>query len=555
MGRSQSKRVYHIFLTATFAALFILAFRLLFVIIPGTKTKKYEDPIVSEHVVRGTIYDRNGRILAIETPYTSLYFHLSKMKDVKHTASLLSPYLGMSVDEITRQASRYTTYALIKKKLDDTSVPMLSKVIADNGLSQEVSLESHTGRTYPASFHASQLIGFVDGQSHGLEGIEDTEDDNLSPLPAVGSKDITYGQDITLTLDVDIQYLLDLQLQSIANTHHPDYAAGIVLDAKNGDILAMGSYPWYDASDLSSSTETSRINHAANYLYEPGSVFKIFSLAADMEIGQADFSTPFVCDGSYTFSGITINCHEPHGVVTPREMIAKSCNGAIANWSRQTDPRLFYGKLCDFGFDGSYDIDLPSRSRARLRDPSQWSERSEATLSFGQELSVTALHLAVAATTFANGGTLVKPHLLLRRSEGTPTGDKGKVVYERKKETGAQVVSSEVASQILSFMQTATEEGGTAVKARVPGVQVAAKTGTAQILNPETNSYADGSVLASTIALVPADDPAYIIYIAAGNPKGDTIWGANIASPAVGKIIRGLVSQGKLVSSLSRPAL
>lgn len=295
---------------------------MLFVIIPGTKTKKYEDPIVSEHVVRGTIYDRNGRILAIETPYTSLYFHLSKMKDVKHTASLLSPYLGMSVDEITRQASRYTTYALIKKARRHIRTHAQQSNCGQRSFTRGIAGIPY-GTHVPRKFSCITLIGFVDGQSHGLEGIEDTEDDNLSPLPAVGSKDITYGQDITLTLDVDIQYLLDLQLQSIANTHHPDYAAGIVLDAKNGDILAMGSYPWYDASDLSSSTETSRINHAANYLYEPGSVFKIFSLAADMEIGQADFSTPFVCDGSYTFSGITINCHEPHGVVTPREMIAK----------------------------------------------------------------------------------------------------------------------------------------------------------------------------------------------------------------------------------------
>jgi cell division protein FtsI (penicillin-binding protein 3) len=553
MGRSQSKTVYQVFLSATLIAFLILALRLLFVILPAAKRKTYQDPVVSPRVVRGTIIDRNGRILAIETPYSSLYFHLSKIKDMDGLATLLSPYLGMSVDEIKAQAGKYTTYALIKKEIEPTQLEALRKVITSKGLTQQVSVEDHTGRTYPASFHASQLVGFVDSQNNGLEGIEYTQNNLLSPTPQVGTEATTYGQDIMLTLDVDIQYLVDLQLQQIADTQHPDYAVGIVLDAKSGDILAMGSYPWYDASRISSSTETSRINHAVNYLYEPGSVFKVFSLASDMEIGQADLNTPFVCDGSYTFSGITINCHEPHGVVTPREMIAKSCNGAIAHWSMQTDPQAFYEKLCAFGFNGSYDIGLPSRSRARINDPSKWSLRSQATISFGQELSVTALHLAVAATAFANSGTVLLPHLILQRSDGTATGTQGTVRFERTVEQGATVTSPEVAKTILSYMQSATEEGGTAVKAAVPGVQVAAKTGTAQILNPQTNSYADGSVLASTLALVPADDPKYIIYIAAGNPKGDTIWGANIASPAVGEVIKGLVSQGKVISSLSRP--
>jgi len=549
MGRSQNKTIYRLFLVATLTAIAILAFRLLFVIMTSTKIKKYQDPIVSKEVVRGTIYDRNGRILAIETPYYSVYFHLSKISDLNKTATLLSPALEMSVPDILKEASKYSTYALIKKQVDESNIPAIKEIIAKNGLSQAVSMEKHTGRTYPASFHASQLVGFVDDQNNGLEGIEYTQNGMLEPQPAIGTDKPTYGTDVTLTLDIDIQYLVDVQLQSVSDVHKPDYAIAIVMDAKNGDILGMGSYPWYDAGSVASSKAEARLNHAVNYLYEPGSVFKIFSLAADLEIGQADFSKPFICDGSYSFSGITIGCHEPHGIVTPREMITKSCNGAIANWSRQTDKTAFYAKLCAFGFNSSYDIDLPSKSRARLKDPSTWSERSEATISFGQELSVTALHLVTAATAFANKGMVVKPHLLLKRTEGNAQGEMGKTLYERKRETGEQVVSETVADTILSYMQKATESGGTAVKAAVEGVEVAAKTGTAQILNPQTNSYTDGSVLASTLALVPAEAPKYIIYVAAGNPKGDTIWGANIASPAVGEIIKGLVSQGKLVSS------
>ncbi|MCH3908576.1 MAG: hypothetical protein LKE28_10185 [Sphaerochaeta sp.] len=134
MGRSQSKTVYQVFLSATLIAFLILALRLLFVILPAAKRKTYQDPVVSPRVVRGTIIDRNGRILAIETPYSSLYFHLSKIKDMDGLATLLSPYLGMSVDEIKAQAGKYTTYALIKKEIDPTQLEALRKVITSEGL-------------------------------------------------------------------------------------------------------------------------------------------------------------------------------------------------------------------------------------------------------------------------------------------------------------------------------------------------------------------------------------------------------------------------------------
>jgi cell division protein FtsI (penicillin-binding protein 3) len=232
-------------------------------------------------------------------------------------------------------------------------------------------------------------------------------------------------------------------------------------------------------------------------------------------------------------------------------MIQKSCNGAISNWARQTNPFDFYTLLGKFGFNKSYDIDLPSKSKGTIADPAKWSGRSQATISFGQELSTTALHLVTAATAFTNGGDLLVPHLILARSKGNATGEKGTVLYKRERTIQGHVLDESVAADILSYMQSATEKGATAINAAVDGVAVGAKTGTAQILNSLTNSYADGTVLASTMAIVPVNDPKYIIYIAAGNPKGNTIWGSNIAAPAIGEIITALVSQGKLMSTKS----
>lgn len=553
MDTSPNRSYYRFFLSLTLLLLLILLIRIGFVIhSQNPERKTYKDPLVSKEVVRGTLYDRNGKILAIQTPYWGVFFHLSMIDDLPLVSEVVAPFVGMSPSQILQQAAKYTTYAQIKKKMDPALVPALMEELSRTKLTKQVSVVKSMGRDYPATFHASQTIGFTNIDNEGSEGIELTQEAFLNPYPLIGTDESTYGEDITLTLDIDIQYLLDVQMQNIADEHNPDYGVAIVLDAQNGDILGMSSYPWYDPNALARSTEVQKRNHVANYLFEPGSVFKVFSLASVMESGQADLQEPFLCDGSYTFTmgkgaKATIVCTSPHGVVDPNTMIAKSCNGAISHWAMQTDEDLFYSVLNRFGFNRSYDIALPSRTRSYIADPSSWSGRSEATISFGQELSTTALHIATAATAFTNGGELLQPHLILQRNEANG----GPITYRRERTAIERVISREVANSLLLAMEEATKSGGTASSVAVGGVRVGAKTGTSQILNPETNSYEDGTVLASTLAIVPLDNPKYIIYVAAGNPKGDTQWGSNIAAPAIGKIIESLVSQGKVVSERS----
>ncbi len=513
-----------------------------------SQSKTYTNPQVASKVVRGTIYDRNHRILAIQTPYWGVYFHLNAIKDLQMVSEFIAPYVQMSPQQVMDKAKQYTTYAQIKERIDENQVPALLSALAKHKLTKEVTVEKRLGRTYPALFHASQTLGFINSEQEGIEGVELSQEQYLNPYPEVNQGEVTYGEDITLTLDLDIQYALDVQLQLIADEHNPDYAMALVLDATNGDILGMSSYPWYDVNSLSTSTAIQRKNHTANLLFEPGSVFKLFSLATVLEAGQADVTEPFYCDGSYTFragsSNVTINCTAEHGMVDPKTMIAKSCNGAIVHWAMQTDAEVFYETLSKLGFNASYDIGLPSRPRAQIAPPSTWSGRSQATISFGQEMLASALHLATAATALTEQGELLQPHLILSRSDAV-TSEK---TYQRERTALAKVFSSEVTKTVREGMHQATEEGGTGIRAVVEGVDVGIKTGTAQILNPETNTYADGTVLASSLAMVPIDHPRYIIYFGAGNPKGDTIWGSNIAGPAIANVIKSLLSQGKLVA-------
>ncbi len=544
MSTSPNHRHIKAFLALIGALLLVLVVRFgVLMLFNPPKSKQYDNPVVAERVVRGTIYDRNGRILAIQTPYWGVYFHLNKIKDLELVSEVVAPFVQMSPTEIIQRTKAYTTYAQISSRIPDSQVQPLLAALASYNLQDSVNVEKRIGRTYPSLFHGAQILGFTNAEGEGIEGLEYALEKILNPYPEIGEEQITYGDDVYLTLDMDIQYALDVQLQEIANQYDPNMIMGIIMDAKNGDILALGSYPWYDPNAYNRSTARQRTNNTISTLLEPGSVFKLFSLASVLSAGEAQLDEPFECDGSYTFEAgrttVTINCASAHGIIDPEMMIAKSCNGAIAHWARQTNEELFYQGLVDLGFTRSWDIGLPSRPRAQIANPSSWSARSEATIAFGQELLATSLHLATAATALGVDGDLIQPHLILRVTDGK-TGER---IQQRTKEVVAHLYEPAITHLIRKGMHTATSNEGTGYKARVSDFEVGIKTGTAQLFNAETNSYSDGSTLASSLALAPIEDPAYIIYIGVEGGRG---WGADLAAPAIGNLIQALISQGKL---------
>ena len=548
---SREKHGIHRFfflLTAVFAIALLGRVVLLLFNSETNPISSYRDPIVSQQIVRGTITDRNGRILAMETPYFACAILLKETNDLEKTASMLGQVLGMTSEEIIALTAGKTTYTLVKRRLSDAQYGTIKELIGNREL-EGVVLEKRYGRTYPQQFHAAQLIGFTNTENQGLEGLELAFDKELSPYPLLADA-TTYGADIQLTLDMNLQFLLDTQAVEIDNLHHGDYILGIIMGARTGEILAATTFPWYDPNSYSLSTPQQRQNRLITYMYEPGSVFKVFSLAAEMTAAEADFSEPFMCDGSYTFTmdggkSTTINCVTPHGTVTPSTMIAKSCNGAVAHWALQTSDQKFHDILQQMGFGTAWDIGLRGSIPGLFPKVDSWSGRTKATLAFGQEIGVTALQMAVATTMLTNGGSVLQPQLI--RSITSHEGDR---LYESKPIVATEgVISADTATNIISYMVEATKTGGTAIHTAVKGISVASKTGTAQILDPETNSYKDGTFLASTLTIVPAEDPEYIIYIAVANPKGATIWGSNIAAPAIRSIIQDMVRQGKLQSS------
>lgn len=517
-------------------------------IITGPEEAAYRDPVVATRVVRGTVTDRNGRIIAIETPYHSCALLLREIADLRETAKVIGSVLSIDPDRIIAGSAAYSTYYLVKRYLTDEEFERLGSLIGSKEM-KGVVLEKRFGRTFPQHYHAAQSIGFTNTENRGLEGLELTLDEYLSPYPEIG-KDITYGHDVQLTMDMELQYLLDTAVLAIDREHLPDSIVGIIMGAKTGEILAATSFPWYDPNNYQESDPELRQNRIITSMFEPGSVFKIFSLASELAAGQADFSEPFFCDGTYEFimpngNRTVINCVSPHGTVDRETMLAYSCNGAVTHWALQTDDKAFRDILVALGFGTKWESGMPGGISGVLKPVESWSGRTKATISFGQELGVTALQLATAATAIANGGDLMQPYIIrnVRSHDGTV------VLYTEPTIARKSVITREVASTVLAGMEKATMTGGTATKVAVNGVRVAAKTGTAQMADPVTGNYRSDAFLASTLAIVPADDPAYVIYIGVANPTGATIWGSNIAAPAIGSIIADMVRQGKIRSS------
>lgn len=551
MVASSKKRLLLLIVLPAALLLLFLAVRIAVLTLSpeNSASAAYSTPDIAERVQRGTIYDRNGMILATEIPTVSLALMLKSIDSREETAASLSPLIFMTASEILAQMEGKSTYALIKERLSREEESAIEAEISEGKL-PGVKIEKRYIRLYPQTYHAAQLIGFTGLDGEGLEGIEYYFNEMLSPYPRP-NETVTFGDDLYLTLDMRIQFFTDRQVKNIAEDHNPDAAIALVMDADSGELLAWSSYPWYDLNEYRTSNAAERLNRPAASMYEPGSVFKIYTLASILEIGEADTDEHFFCDGSYTFTmdngkEAVIHCVSPHGDVGPREILKYSCNGAIAHYALQTDPEAFYEKLKEFNFSFPYSLPIPGEIGGLLSSPETWSGRSLPTISFGQEVGATALQMINASTVFSNKGNLVNPALIQKIVSET-----GEITYQFSREIIRRVISEENADNMLSMMVSATEPGGTAIYAQAEDLETAAKTGTAQILNPATGGYSEDHVLASCIALIPAQNPEYIIYIAVDNPKSGQYYGSGVAAPYIGMIAEDLKSSGLVSSSLS----
>jgi cell division protein FtsI (penicillin-binding protein 3) len=504
------------------------------------------DTIVLPYVQRGNILDRRGRILAISTQLQRVSVWVPSVTNAEETAGLLSQALGMDKTAILGTITHHDGYAVIKRRVPVKESAEIQRLKADGRL-PGVRLEEDSGRFYPQGRLASHVVGYVGADNVALDGVEYTFNGDLAPQPVGKDTDTVYGSQVFLTIDLDMQYLVEKVARAALVADKADSMTILVMDAHSGEILAYTALPDFDPNEFQKESPqidpNSLVNRPLTLAYEPGSVFKIFSLSSLLDLGAITPDSHFFCPGYYEkklSSGetIRIRCIAPHGDVTPQRIIQLSCNAGAAYASDATDNASFSRMITQFGFGRPTGLPLQAETPGLLRKVAQWSARSKPTIAMGQELSVSAVQVLTAASAIANGGVLLKP-LIVKKI----VSPQGKVIKEFGREPLWEAVSPDTARKMLDWMETATAPAGTARRAAVEGVRISAKTGTAQVANPQTGTYSENDFVASMIGIFPSDDPQLIVYVVIQNPKGESYYGSTLAAPVFHDVAVGLIDQ------------
>lgn len=479
---------------------------------------------------RGAILDRNGKILASQTTLYNVAVTKSAIPNKLYFAQALSSVLHLKEQEILESLENPSSdFFYLKKKITEYEKSAIDEVISKANL-KGIRLESVVNRSYPENNLASHVVGFLGDDGFGLTGVEYSFQDILSP-PVSDLTNSSIGYNVMLTIDATIQY----ELEKIARETMEDTQAEAVIllaaEATTGEILAYVSEPSANLNQFQKSTESQRFDRPAFYAYEPGSVFKIFSITTALELGLIKDSDIFYCDGAYTFTTprgetVKINCLDRHGWLTAKDIIKFSCNDGTAQIVENIPSELFEQKIRELGFGSRVGIELPGESKGIFSSHEFWSLRSKPTIAMGQEISVTALQMLEAATALTNKGEKIDITLLSKIYT-----KEGELIYKHERKPGVQVISPENAALMLKYMEE-TSETGTGFRAAVGDVPMSVKTGTAQMKSSTGAGYSSEDFISSCIGIFPSDDPNIIIYLVIVKPVGET-YGGRIAAPVI----------------------
>jgi cell division protein FtsI (penicillin-binding protein 3) len=492
-------------------------------------------------VERGPILDRNGKILAISTRLDSVSAWIPNVSDPESSAELLSDVLDIRYSEVLSRFENNTGFVFIKRKITPTESERIEALKSDGKL-KGINLVPEFGRNYPEQTLASHVIGYVGVDNIGLDGIEYTFNNVLSPQEVStdqGQQEVL-GNQVFLTLDINIQ----LVVERIARTAYEQYQADavyiLVMEAGSADILAYCSIPNFDPNEYNEYDRSALNNLPLTRAYEPGSVFKVFTISSFLQLGL-DAEQEYFCGGVYEMNlpdgqTITISDLASHGWVDAQKILKYSCNVGAALASETIGKQDLYEMLLLFGFGKPTNLPLSGESSGILAPPDRWSARSKATIAFGQEVSVSALQILQGATVFANNGLLLKPHIVSKI-----ISPQGEIVKEFGREPVREVLSPEIARRVLEMMETATAAGGTARRGAVEGIRISAKTGTAQVLDRKTGGYSETHFVASYLGVLPTDDPQLIVYVVIDYPRASEYYGSQVAAPLFRETVDWLV--------------
>ena len=531
---------------------------------------------------RGTIYDASGNILAISSTAETIFLSPKEMNDALNdtenpaawtkemVASTLAKILDISEEGILKKMTRTDSmYEVLKYRVDEDIADQVRKFINDNKV-KGVYLSTDAKRYYPYGDLAAQVIGFVGTDYTGLFGLEAEYDKELQgksglvvTAKANQQNDLLYeysqyfdpenGDELQVTLEATVQYYLEKGMSDMCDAYSPaNGATGIIMDVRNGGILAMASFPNYDLNDFSTVTDKTlqeRMergelelgdaqqlqwrNKALNDTYEPGSTFKILTLSAALEEGLIDMNTTVNCSGSVNISGHTIHCSNKagHGLQTLEQSVGNSCNPAFISYGLKLGTEKFYQYMRSFGIMSTTGVDLGGEATGVFAADANFTQLDLACYAFGQNFTVTPLALIAAQAACVNGGYLYTPHFAKQITDSD-----GNVIWQHDDTPVRQVISEETSATVRECLEYVVASG-TGKNGQVAGYRIGGKTGTA-------DKGQTGDVVVSFLCFAPADDPQIMMLITMDTPSRSTgtyVSGGNMVAPTASHIMEEIL--------------
>jgi cell division protein FtsI (penicillin-binding protein 3) len=493
--------------------------------------------IVDVSASRAEIFDRNMRALAMSVPVDSCFGVPSEMADPGMVARLLAPVLEISPDEISSRLAASRSFVWIARKISSDKAERIAAMNL-----RGVYFQREGGRFYPKRDLAAHVLGYVDIDDKGLGGIEYSLDEQIRTKPGKmliladahrrwydsNSKAPDSGTSVVLTLDENIQYIAEKELAQAIQETHAQSGTVIVENPQTGELLAVANWPTFNPNAAKDSSPESRMDRAASALYEPGSVFKIVTLSAAIDQGLVTPDDVIDCQmGSIVIAGHKIHDHKAYGDLTVAQVLSNSSDvGAIKVGLRLGAPK-FYDYIRAFGFGQPTGVDLPGESRGMLRSVENWTPVSVGSISMGQEVGVTPLQLITAMTAMANGGLIVRPHVVRALSRGGQ-------MEEMPQPPPRRVIQETTAASMRQMLEGVVLHG-TGTKAQLDGYTSAGKTGTAQKFDPATGHYSTHQLIASFVGFAPINNPAITILVTLDSPIGGHE-GGQVAAPVFKRI-------------------
>ena len=499
---------------------------------------------------RGEVLDRFGAPLAVSIQSDSFFARPGQLGDPSQAATRLSKALGLPREKIAERLASDQAFVWLKRRV----TPQESAAVRALDLPGVGSTHEFL-RVYPNRALAAALLGFTGVDTQGLEGLEYAYDSHLKGAEgyrvidrdALGrtlftseSANPTAGGSVALTLHPAIQHIAEAELALAVERHAAVRGVAVVIRSQTGEILALAQAPGFNPNDFAGADRESTFNRAVTSGYEPGSTFKIVTAAAALELGAVKPDASFYCEnGKFELADSVIHDTEPHEWLDLRGILQVSSNICAAKIGLQIPKAAFREMILRFGFGERVGLFVAADGR-RLAGEAEgfvlplkkWTSVDQAAVSFGHGVLVSPLQMAMAANTLATDGILLRPYIVREARDA-----RGRIVERNEPTRVRRVISAETARRVREFLVAVTEEGGTGVRAAVPGFQVAGKTGTTEQYELEARNYSKTRTVASFAGLIPAEAPELTILVAVEDPRRGR-HGSVVAAPVFREIAR-----------------